>query len=244
MDYDKDFEEGYSPTSLGNIYYMHHKSDGEKLIFLHGLSYDTKSWKKLVEVLPDKLDVYLVDLLGHGKSDAPKIDYVISTQVQALHEFISLNNNGNSYLVGNSYGSWVAAYYASLPYQLKGLILEDVAGIKAQSDDFKNLGNYGEKKKDLYDKAMSIVGNKDYVIQSIVENGDVEELDEKNLSRINVRTLLIWGSQDKMVDPKYSKVLKEEIKGSELFFVEGAGHTPHWSHPEDVAKRILEFIGE
>ena len=125
MDYDKDFEDGFEYTSMGALHFMHHPGTKEKIIFLHGMGANTKVWSKLVQFLPDGLDVFLIDLLGHGKSDAPEMDYTVSNQFQALREFIAAQNNGNSFIFGHSYGGWIAAYYASQPYTCKGIILED-----------------------------------------------------------------------------------------------------------------------
>ncbi|MDE1855880.1 MAG: hypothetical protein KGH49_01440, partial [Candidatus Micrarchaeota archaeon] len=72
MDYDTDFIDGFTASSLGMIHYKRHKADGKKFIFLHGIGGTTKVWSRLMQFMPDNLDISLVDLLGHGKSDAPE----------------------------------------------------------------------------------------------------------------------------------------------------------------------------
>src|ERR1700719_471209 len=135
MDYERDFEEGYEYTSLGTLHFRRHPGPKEKIIFLHGIGSNMRTYKRLMEFLPAELDIFLLDLLGHGESDAPQIDYTISSQFQALREFISLQNNGDSFIFGHSYGGWIAAYYASQATTCKGIILEDSAGAKPFFDD-------------------------------------------------------------------------------------------------------------
>ncbi len=242
MDYETDFDDGYAGTSVGKIYYRHHKGEGEKLILLHGLGANARSWKNLMFFMPDTLDIYLIDLLGHGNSDKPKIDYTISMQVQMLREFIALNNNGDSYLMGHSYGAWICAYYASQPYSAKGLILEDAAGLKLFFDDLQISGTLQQEKEEVLKQTLQMNGNEKYVIQSALDNRN-EFLDETNLSKITQKTLVLWGSDDSTLNVKYAEEFKKQIPNSDLQYIEGGGHTPHFTRPKQVSEKIINFIG-
>jgi pimeloyl-ACP methyl ester carboxylesterase len=244
MDYDKDFEDGFVYTSLGAIHYLHHPGTKEKIIFLHGLGSSTKAWTKLIPFLPDELDVFLIDLLGHGESDAPELEYTISNQFQALREFIAQQNNGDSYIFGHSYGGWIAAYYASQPCSSKGIILEDSAGLKEQFDQIKQSGKEVDYRADLFRSMMMLANNKEYVFKSILESNFAgeDQLTNEVLSKIKIQTKLIWGSDDKMVDKSYAPMFQNEIKGSSLEIINGAGHDPHYTNPKEVSDIILKFM--
>jgi pimeloyl-ACP methyl ester carboxylesterase len=243
MDYTKDFEDGYEYTSLGAIHYMHHPGTKEKIIFLHGVGSNTKAFSKLMQFLPDELDIFLIDLLGHGQSDAPDIDYTISNQFQALREFIAMQNNGDSYMFGHSYGGWVAAYYATQPCSTKGIILEDSAGLKEMFDEIIQSGKKDEYIKNLLNTILKVAGNKEKVFKSILESDFGEDqLTSEVLSKISANTKIIWGSDDKIVDVKFAQVFNNYIKGSSLNIVKGAGHEPHYTNAEEVAKLILGFM--
>lgn len=243
MDYEKDFEDGYEYTSLGAIHFKHHPGTKEKIIFLHGIGSNTRAWKKLVGFLPSELDVSLLDLLGHGESDSPQVDYSISAQFQSLREFVALRNNGDSYLFGHSYGAWIAAYYATQPAGCKGIMLEDAAGSKEFFDKQVNEGKEEQYKENLVNLAMMVDGNKEFVIKSIVEAGFREDqLDEKLLSEIHTRTMIIWGAEDKILDKSYAEMFQSRIKGSTLKLIEGAGHDPHYTHAKEVCDLIMQFI--
>lgn len=196
-----------------------------------------------MQFMPDSLDIFLIDLLGHGESDAPQIDYTISNQFQALREFMALRNNGDSYLFGHSYGAWIAAYYASQPYTCKGIILEDAAGIKETFDDIIKRNDVEKYKEMLLHGTLAINNNKDYVMKSILDlNFGQDALTAENLTAISVRAQIIWGGDDPLINKSYAQVLKDGIKNSKLEIIDGAGHDPHYTHPEIVAKIITDFI--
>lgn len=240
MNYDTDFEDGYTDSSLGKIHYMRHHADGKKLIFLHGLGGTTKVWAKLMLSMPDTLDISLIDLLGHGKSAAPEgIRYTISDQVQVLMEFISDQNNGSSCIVGHSYGGWVAAYYSSYPYPSSSLVLVDSAGLKEEE---KALVKGDESSKEKFIKQLVMLGNKEYVMRSALSSVREEELTDDVLSAIKKPTMIVWGSNDEVVNVENATLFSQKIKNSTLEVVEGAGHEPHYTHSKEFADILLKFL--
>ena len=242
MDYNADFEDGYENTSMGAMHYMHHPGTESKIIFLHGLGSNVRAWSRLMQYLPGNLDIMLIDLLGHGKSDAPpEVQYTVSNQFQALREFIALKNNGDSFMFGHSYGGWIAAYYASQPLgSCKGLMLEDPAGLK---DYFDGITDRDAYKESLFNTVMKAAGNRDYVIRSILDSDFAEDqLTNEMLSSINARTKIIWGSADQINDIKFADSFKSRIKASTLSVVEGAGHEPHFTNPKETSEIIMKFM--
>ncbi len=243
MDYDKDFEDGFEYTSLGALHYMHHPGTKEKIIFLHGLGANTKVWSKLMQFLPDELDIFLIDLLGHGKSDAPQIEYSISAQFQALREFIAMQNNGDSYIFGHSYGGWIAAYYASQPCTSKGIILEDAAGLKESFDSIIKSGKEKEYKEKMLKSVLGLNSNKEYVFKSILDSDFGEDqLTDQVLSNITTKTKIIWGSDDRVLDKSIAQIFQKKIEGSSVSIVDGAAHDAHFTNPKEVSDLIINFI--
>lgn len=243
MDYEKDFLDMYADTSLGKIHYRYHDGAGKKIIFIHGFGMDTRVWSRLLEHLPNDLDVTLIDLLGYGLSEAPYIDYTVSTQFQMLKEFIALRNASDSYIFGHSYGGWVAAYFAAQPCTCRGIILEDAAGMKIYFDSIIDTGMANDYKEAQIKSAMKLNSNREHVIRSTVNSDFAEDqLTPELLSRIDKRVLIIWGGEDDIIEKKFAIMLNEGIRNSRLEFVDGAKHNPHYSDPEKVALLILDFI--
>jgi pimeloyl-[acyl-carrier protein] methyl ester esterase len=71
-----------------------------------------------------------------------------------------------------------------------------------------------------------------------------EKADERNvLPKIDIPTLIITGDNDKIIDPKVSFFMSQEIKGSELKVFKGAGHAPHLTREEEMIDEISKFLG-
>lgn len=61
-------------------------------------------------------------------------------------------------------------------------------------------------------------------------------------SIIRAPTLILWGRQDKFLDPSVRDFLHRQIKNSQLVILEGAGHAVMEEKPEEVNREILSFI--
>lgn len=78
------------------------------LIFVHGFGLNRKCWYDLVPFLQEDYKLYLIDLIGFGKSTAPADwQFTARNQAQALLRFIENNKLENVNLIGQSYGGGV-----------------------------------------------------------------------------------------------------------------------------------------
>jgi pimeloyl-ACP methyl ester carboxylesterase len=238
----KELKDDYSQTSLGRIHYKYNKGTKQEVIFLHGFGASMMTWSRIVEKLPDGLGFYLLDLLGHGGSDAPQIKYTLAAQLQVVKEFIEQKELEESYLFGNSYGAWIAAAMLQGNYKGRGAVLEDAVGLKQHFSGVEKVEGLDAYKSRMLKEALQLNAN-EYVARSMLESRDPEsELTRESLSRIVKPVLIIWGEGDRSVDVKYASMLSECIKGSALEIIKGAGHVPHFTHPEVVKDLLLKFI--
>ncbi len=60
---------------------------------------------------------------------------------------------------------------------------------------------------------------------------------------ITAPTLVVHGSEDKLIRPSSGRVLAEKIPGARLVMLEDCGHMPMHEHPEALAAHVLEFLG-
>ncbi len=66
----------------------------------------------------------------------------------------------------------------------------------------------------------------------------------KRLHRIQAPTLLIWGSEDRIVPASYAKRFASGVSGwVEVRSIDGAGHLAEIDQPDAVAEAILGFLG-
>lgn len=119
----------------------------QTIVFLHGFTGSTNTWKKIVSQLPSNIRCIAVDLIGHGKTAAPtNIEfYSMAFQVELLHELFHQLQLDTFSLVGYSMGGRVALSYAArYPSGIEHLILESASPglmdeeqrtIRKQADD-------------------------------------------------------------------------------------------------------------
>ncbi|WP_295616637.1 alpha/beta hydrolase [Chamaesiphon sp. GL140_3_metabinner_50] len=114
--------------------------DGIPVILLHGFFGDAETLGSIASTLASNYCCISLELLGFGDSSKPDLRYVIGDQVAFLKEFLTAKQISKFYLIGYSYGSWVAAAYAvdrhdlaiSTP-DLLGMVLLAPAGIRDDS---------------------------------------------------------------------------------------------------------------
>jgi len=63
----------------------------------------------------------------------------------------------------------------------------------------------------------------------------------ERLSRLSSPTLILWGEQDRILDPEQALTFNAGIKGSKLVWIPQAGHVPHLEQPTLTAQEILQF---
>jgi 2-succinyl-6-hydroxy-2,4-cyclohexadiene-1-carboxylate synthase len=117
----------YSNIQLNIETIINNESFGDSAFFLHGFTGCAKDWVPVVSLLDKKYNYYLVDLVGHGKSDSPKENYYyfIDSIVNQLKEIILSLSNSKIVLAGYSMGGRIALNFALQNASLlKGLILE------------------------------------------------------------------------------------------------------------------------
>lgn len=119
----------------------YYRTGGEKtpLILIHGITDDGLCWTPIAESLSADYDVIMLDLRGHGKSDAPDDGYDFKTIAGDLAALVNKLGLEKPIIMGHSLGAMttlsVAAYHPDLP---SAIVLEDPPpfwGTKIPSDD-------------------------------------------------------------------------------------------------------------
>jgi pimeloyl-ACP methyl ester carboxylesterase len=67
---------------------------------------------------------------------------------------------------------------------------------------------------------------------------------EKDLNKISVPTLLIWGAEDALISIEAGRKMNSLINGSKLVIIERCGHVPQEELPERVLNEMTKFIEE
>jgi len=226
------------------------EGEGEPVVFLHGWLTDLESMRPLTTNLVNTHKVYLVDVVGFGKSSLPKEPLNSEDFAEFLKEFLEKLNIENPVLIGHSNGGRIIINAVGKNMvKAKKLVLIDSAGIKpkrpmsyyAKLAIFKagklSLNALPNTKglKEFKEKLRGKVGSSDYKASptvlkdtmKIIVNEDVKNL----LPNINVPTLLIWGKLDTATPISDAKTMEKLIPNAGL--VEYPYGT-HFSYLENI----------
>ena len=112
------------------VYHSMRGVDGPRVLLLHAIGFDHRTWNLILPHLEEKYRVAVLDLPGHGRSDKPSaVDYgpwSLGTRVVQLLDELGWNDAA---LVGNSLGGGVSLAVAlQAPERVRALgLLNSVA---------------------------------------------------------------------------------------------------------------------
>jgi pimeloyl-ACP methyl ester carboxylesterase len=119
------------PETLANgvrIYYERHGDSGDPLLFVHGYTGDITDWKYQVAEFSPGYRVLVLDLRGHGRSEAPadRSVYTVEEMARDVEAVAEAAGFEKYHLVGHSLGGTIVQEVAlSNPQKLYSLTLED-----------------------------------------------------------------------------------------------------------------------
>jgi pimeloyl-ACP methyl ester carboxylesterase len=110
---------------------IHYKSFGvghSAVVFVHGWAGDLSVWTRQVEPLDGRVRLLLLDLPGHGRSDAPNVHYTMDLFAGAIDAVMQAAQIDRALLVGHSMGtSVIRQFYRRYPAKTIGLVAVDGA---------------------------------------------------------------------------------------------------------------------
>ena len=108
------------------VHYQVTGSGSKTIVFVHGWSCDTEFWKYQTPAFTDDYRVILIDLPGHGKSDAPQMDYTMDAFADAVKAVLDHSGTEKAVVAGHSMGFTVAWQFAiKYPANTAGLCSVD-----------------------------------------------------------------------------------------------------------------------
>jgi pimeloyl-ACP methyl ester carboxylesterase len=216
-------------------------------------------------------DVIIPDLLGWGFTRPPAdiLTYGPEAKMEHLRAFIrQVCGNGPVVVVGASLGGALAVLLAAqTPQMVEKVVLIDAQGFidgKGPSNlpvplarlgvnvlkssplrMFANILAYSDKKFATLD-AMRV--GKLHCYTQCWEDASINFLLSGGFSpsswvdKVTQQTLLLWGRNDEILEPKTADKFVETMPRCTLKWVEDCGHVPHLEKPELTAETVLEFL--
>ena len=122
----------------GVRYHYEVKGEGEPLLLLHGFTGSLASWRAHEDTLSQQHRMITIDLLGHGRTDAPEAvgRYSIENNAADVAHLVGQITSGPVNLLGYSMGARLALYLAvARPSLIKTLILESASpGLQTETE--------------------------------------------------------------------------------------------------------------
>lgn len=200
-------------------------------------------------MLSEDFDVFCPDMKGFGKNADMPYPYALNDYLSEIREYIKEKGLNRPHVIGHSFGGRVAIKLAAAYKNLTGkLVLCDAAGMKprfsfkkaGRKAAFKVLKNFlpKERLKNFYSSDYLAVNGVLRESFKLIVSENLEEY----LNKIENKTLVIFGRQDKETPPYMAKRLYKGIKNSELQIIDGAGHFCFIDKPFTFYEEVKRFL--
>ena len=239
---------------------------GIPVLFLHGVSDSWRSFEWMLPYLPPEVDAYAISVRGHGGSDKPPHGYEMQDFARDIDGFMQRLGIPTAVVVGHSMGSGVALRLAlDYPSRTRALVLiggmaswganQAVLEVAATVASFADAVDPAFVREfQLSTVATAVPG----IIEVAVDEslrvparvwkeafaGIVAFDAARDLSRITVPTLLMWGGRETIATRREQEELLRGMKDARLVVFENAGHAVHWDEPARAARDIAAFVAE
>jgi pimeloyl-[acyl-carrier protein] methyl ester esterase len=245
------------------------RGHGPDLVLLHGWGLHGGLFRPVIESLSSTLTLHLVDLPGHGCSEMIEGDYSlnnIATTVAAripqgatwlgwslggrvaMQAAVDKHAIAKLILVGSNpcfvqKDNWphgmpeaeLLQFADSLQYDYKQTLLRFIA-IQSRGSE-RGREELRELRAELFDHgepdAQALAGGLE-----ILRHVDLRSL----LPTISQPTLVLHGNRDTLAPLAAAEFTAAQLPHSALQVIEGAGHAPFISHPDEFVAAIEEFL--
>ncbi len=249
----------HSGIAQAGPYRIHYYAagSGQPIVLLHGMGGDALFWADYLPALTAQGRVYAIDLLGHGRSDHPDVEYRPTLGAQVVRDFLDSQHIQQADLVGVSMGAFVALHVARLwPDRVRRLVVADSGGIifdpsapqPAFPQDVEGFRQLMTPKRSwigpyLVRDILRSMQAQRAVMQRLmhVRNNGIEFVDGK-LQSLNMPMLIMWGEQDLLTPLSWGKALHQQVPQSTLVILQGCGHIALYDCRAQALPEMQRFL--
>jgi pimeloyl-ACP methyl ester carboxylesterase len=226
------------------------------IILIHGAGGSHLVWPAALRRLPEA-NVYAVDLCGHGRSAGDGYAQ-IEAYADEIVQFIKTSNLDKVILIGHSMGGAVAQIIAlrHLPELAALVLIGTGAKLRVSPAILEQiLPDFEQAVTTINQFAWSpaappemVARGRDLLAQTspTVLHNDFSACDQfdirDQLTQINLPTLVIAASEDKLTPPKNGCFLADNIPQAQFTQLESAGHMMMVEKPAETAEAVAVFL--
>lgn len=250
----------------GSRIYYETRGSGPAIVLLHDGLLDAVTWDEIWEPLATKHKVIRYDRRGYGRSELPTRSYSPTEDLRKLLKYLKVQH---AVIVGSSSGGALAIDFAiahpqmvdglfligpvlhGLPYTAYFLERGNRNNEPRQRDDVRAVAkNWSE---DRFLIAGPNEGARRKIYEQLVANSEKAKFDDrfeqtlsppasKRLSEVRAPTLILAGEADIGDVHAHCGAINAGIRESVREVIKDAGHLIQLEKPEEVAKRIEDFV--
>ena len=232
---------------------------GEELLFLHPAA-GAGFWLPFHDLLAGHFDVISPDHPGFGESD--RLEWIDGMEDLVYFYLDLLDALGLEavHVVGASLGGWLGAELAvHQPSKVRSLVMVDPIGLDLPEHPVEDI--FGMNPDEL---RASLFSDQELALRIIPPEPDLDMLmrafKEKTsfarlawqpfccnpklhlrLHRVTAPTLVLWGSDDRLVPLAHGERYRDLIDGARLEIIDDCGHAPLLEQPERTTEAIAGF---
>jgi len=260
-----------APVPIRTTYVCDGQADDRPpVLLLHGFDSSLLEYRRLQPLLSQHCETFAVDLFGFGFTDRTAGPRFTPDDIDRhLDAFWETAIGRKIVLVGASMGGVAAIRFALRnPDAVDRLVLLDSAGIAngpiagkflfppldyLAADFLRRPGVRSSISQSAYfDKQLSSedaclcaalhleMPDWHRALISFTKSGGYPSI-RKQLDRLTLPTLLMWGRNDNILGTKPAAIFQRELPDSQLVWLDRCGHVPHLEAPQATAHHILEF---
>lgn len=247
------------------------EGEGETVLFIHGIGQAMYTFRKNVHALSQYCHVVTVDLLGHGLSDKPDIDYTIDDFSSMIYDFTQAMALENVTLLGFSTGAVIALDVAQKhPELIKRLILLSPGGVTKTypatvkfltvpviSDLIFTFFSTKTVKKVLsqayFDPTMvsrdlvrhyyKVLSNRENLDSAMtaLSNWKDEEI-AYHMAEIQAPAYIFWGEEDTWHPLSMLDLYEDALPEVVSYTLADCGHILHEERSDEFNKKLIEIV--
>ncbi len=242
------------------------QGQGVPILMLHGFLGSGSNWQGVMAELQTEYRCIGLDLLGFGESSQPMMRYDIAQEVLFVRRFIEAMGLSACYLVGHSFGGWVASAYA-LEYgaEVSGLLLAAAAGIRDDSfcgrydhlrpllwptplvdwglDLAQPIARWFQQEDTLAQilwfrrELMAQPAPRSFLLDRLRPEDAIDTV-EQQIHRLTVPTLVVTGDRDDTIPLWHSQTYADRIPNAELVILPNTDH----ALPQTAAPALAQLV--
>ncbi len=243
---------------------------GRPVVLIHGYTDNARDWVPMLPYMAKTDRLILVDIRGHGQSSKPECCYSRFDFAYDIKLLLDAIHVARADIVGHSLGSIIAQTFAEFWPEHTGrvVLIASTGGPPAGAPPRRPKFDFAAAIRQLKEpieadspfmidwwssptpvdpeflrrERRDAAGIPLRVWWAVLDQGlDMQSL-RATLPRLKAPALLIWGSEDPIMEEDVRQTLREALPKAEVKIFERLGHNPFWEDPAGVAAVINKFL--